>query len=253
MSEFTNGDIVTCPRCGGDAVQRVQEYDIPGFMRAYRWIACPPCHAQAEKVEMARVAAEAKEWVRKAKNDAGIRGPIQDRSLDGFSTPLPGQGRALAAARLFAAQDGPCWLAFCGATGTGKSHLAVAIANQAVEGGCRSVCYAKLIGMMRRFRATFHDDADETERQVARRYRSVRLLIVDEFGVRGELTEWERATLDDILDYRWEQKARTIIISNMAPDKMFESAGERIESRFADLGAIVRFTWVDHRKNGKVK
>ncbi len=243
------GEPVACTECGGAAVRHVIPYRLSGVQKVYHWIECKTCKAAEDEEIKRRRLEESTASARHAKSRAGIKGLLQERSFEGFVAKDPGQRAALAEAQIFAGGKGSTWLAFCGATGTGKSHLAGAIVNQLIESGWRSVCYVKVIEMMRRFRATFHDNAKETEQQVAHYYQTVALLALDEFGVRKELTEWERMTLDDILDCRWEQQRRTLIVSNMTAGNMFKAAGERIESRFAECGQIVNFTWGDHRKS----
>ncbi len=247
-SEPKHGDTVECSRCGGRATFKLLDIGIYRPGKPLKTIHCKACDAAQEKARADRRAEKHAEYLDKAKIAAGIEGPLQQRTLEGFKAKGAAQTAAKTAATNFSKSEGAIWLAFCGPTGTGKSHLATAIANCAIEGGEKSVCYAKMISMMRRFRATFHRDCRETEESVARYYRKVKLLILDEFGIRKELSEWERMTLDDILDYRWEQQKRTLIISNMTAKEMITAAGERIASRFAELGAVVNFTWSDYRK-----
>lgn len=247
-SNLTDGQAHPCPECGKPGIYRVRGYKIGRTIRSHVWVECTRCEmTKRQEAEQRETTAKASRIIH-AKRAAGIAGSLQARSFGGFETETGEQETALAVAGIFARDGGPAWLAFCGATGTGKSHLAVAIANEVIESYSGSVRYVKLIEMMRRFRATFHDRAGETEQYIANEYKRVRFLILDEFGARQELTEWERMTLDDILDSRWEQQRRTLIVSNMTAKAMFAAAGERIESRFAECGQIVNFTWADHRK-----
>ena len=238
---------LTCLTCGHDAV-RHHGHRLTGTRVLRSWIVCKHCTEVQNKKAAAHLAAEKAKWIVKQKERAGIEGRLQDRSLNGFEAKTSEQKAAIEIADIFARDGGPAWLAFCGATGTGKSHLAVAIVNYVIESYSRSVCYVKVIEMMRRFRATYHHGPGETEQDVANHYKKIRFLILDEFGIRKELSEWERMTLDDILDHRCEQQRRTLIVSNMTAKDMFAAAGERIESRFADCGQIVNFTWGDYRK-----
>lgn len=245
-----DGEIVPCPRCGESGIQRVRHY-VHIRRPPVLWVECAACEKARREAKQRRWIEENITRIRQRKTVAGIEGPLQKRSFDGFEAKSEEQRGVLDSAKIFADGHGPIWLAFCGRTGTGKSHLALAIANHMIESGSRSICYVKVIGMMRRFRATFNSkNVGETEEEVASYYQHVDLLVLDEFGIRKELSEWEGMTLDDILNYRWEQEKRTIIISNMTPKQMFLAAGERIESRFAELGDIVDFTWDDYRKRG---
>jgi DNA replication protein DnaC len=174
---------------------------------------------------------------------AGLDG-MEDRTFEAFQVTDENKP-AYDAARTIGF-DRP-WLALVGACGTGKSHLCAAIGLQALEARS-SVLYVKLPAILRRIKASFRKDSPESEQAVVQHYQRVKVLIVDEFGLKLEMTDWERATLDEIFDYRWERKMILVLASNMPANQLFASAGDRIESRFAQIGTIVPCTWADWRK-----
>lgn len=250
---------VLCPDCSGGLVERERIPSTTSVNGYTSIMICPKCHPErapgfGEQQETLRRA----DLVRRAKAHAGIHGPLQDWSFDTYEISGEGQFFALNAAREFFQHwrggQSPGWLAFLGKNGTGKCHLAVSIANAMIETAPgTAVIYTKLIRLMRRIRATYGNVSRETEQQVVKEIDRAELLILDEFGIRTELSDWERATLDDIIDHRWERGKPLIITSNMNAKDLFALAGERIESRFAELGQVVKFTWDDWRKASRRK
>lgn len=137
------------------------------------------------------------------------------------------------------------WLAFLGQTGTGKTHLACALIYEAMLSGM-TVEYTKHIGLIREIRSTY-GSGRITEKQVVQRFNRANLLVIDEIGLRSVMSDWERATLDDIIDHRSEMKKRLILTSNLSSKEFFGLLGERVESRFAELGEVVPLIGDDYR------
>ena len=141
------------------------------------------------------------------------------------------------------------WLAFVGKTGTGKTLLTCAIIRELlIKYTPFNFIYTKHIRMIRRIRSTYQSSTTENEYEIINKFSKIKLLILDEVGLIDEISAWERATLDDILDYRYERKLPVILTSNLPAKKLFGMLGERIESRFIELGRIVNCTWGDYRR-----
>lgn len=195
--------------------------------------------------------ARAAEQLRLNQAPAGIHGPLRERTFDSYDPGPEGAGRwqALQAARRYVENEGrdPIWLLLAGHTGTGKSHLALAIATAVLAKLTTRVHYTKLARLMRRIRSTFRRESAESELEAVDFYQRARWLIIDEFVMGNDLTPWERITLDDILDHRWEQRKPTVIVSNKPAVTLFETVGDRFESRFLDCGEVVNFLWKDYR------
>ena len=254
QSKVPPDEPVKCDVCGADAVKKYR-YKLSGVGIA-DWIDCAICKERQAAERESIAAAQAAFRIRRAKERAGILDRLQDWHFRGYEVTEEGQMAAFNAATEFSKKftngDFPGWLALVGKNGTGKCHLAVSIANEIIEMGHRPrVMYTKLIRLMRRIRAAYGPSLDETEESIIRDIDRQDLLIIDEFGIKDKLSDWEKATLDDIIDHRWEQKKALIIISNMNAADAMKLAGERIESRFADYGKIVKFTWGDYRKRKK--
>lgn len=152
-------------------------------------------------------------------------------------------------------------LIFCGRFGTGKTHLACAIAKVAMDAGfsCQFVTVSRLFAEIH---ATWKPDRTESELDVIDRYASLDLLIVDEVGAQYG-TDAEIKSLFDVLGQRYGDMKSTILISN-APLYVTEAQekagirplvsyiGPRVLDRFHETGsAAIGFTWESYRGHKK--
>ncbi|HBV5823981.1 TPA: ATP-binding protein, partial [Klebsiella pneumoniae] len=74
-------------------------------------------------------------------------------------------------------------LVMCGKPGTGKNHLALAIARHVIEHHQSSVIFTTALKIAREFKSTWSKTATRTEDEVIRYFTKPDLLIVDEVGV----------------------------------------------------------------------
>jgi len=232
---------VECPRCKGPA----QKKSTIMLDEERSWVVCPECERLQREEDARLVKAQELVALRLRRERAGLS---ESCTFDTFIVA----GSAEKAAAIKIAGDVALgrirWALFAGKTGTGKTHLAKAVLDDAMLRG-HPIRYVKLVDFMRELRACYFQAAKETEATVIARYKAVRFLAIDEFGLKSDLSEWERATLDDLLDVRWEKQLPTILITNMTAREFFAQTGDRIESRFAQIGRVVSFTWEDFRRN----
>lgn len=173
------------------------------------------------------------------------------RSFDNYRAETPAQQKALAACQRFAEdfddyQRTGAGLIMTGRPGTGKTHLACAIANRVIEQGHTSV-FITASKMIRKIRETYRRDSEFTEQQVIDSLRDVDLLIIDEVGVqRG--TESEEHLLFEVLNERNSVFAPTIILSNLTAEEIKSYIGERAMDRLREGGGkLVVFDWDSYR------
>jgi DNA replication protein DnaC len=122
---------------------------------------------------------------------------------DHFHELLPGEGNP---------DPGRNGLFVAGPKGTGKTHLAAAIANQLMQGGTPVICMT-MIDLLERIRRTFRASSGASEGEVQRIYRTVPLLIIDDLG-KEPATEWATATIYGIINGRYEACLPTIVTTN---------------------------------------
>lgn len=182
---------------------------------------------------------------------AAIPPRFRDRRLDTYVAEIDGQRAALDVARDYVADldrtisAGRC-LVLLGRPGTGKTHLACAIAHQALARG-RSALYATVMDVIRAVRGTWRRDADTTEQAMLAKFSAVDVLVLDEVGVQFG-TDAERVTLFDVLNRRYLDCRPTILISNETTEGLKKYIGERMFDRLREGGGrVVIFDWDSHR------
>jgi DNA replication protein DnaC len=119
-----------------------------------------------------------------------------------------------------------------GKTGTGKSHLASALIKQALVAGKRAKM-VKFKDMVLQIRASYDDN--RTEESILRPYIQCYLLSIEDIGtIRSGKVESDfcQDTLLTVIDARLERKLPTVITTNLSPETIYASFGERLASRF---------------------
>jgi DNA replication protein DnaC len=122
-----------------------------------------------------------------------------------------------------------------GSVGTGKTHLAMCLAKDGAY-------YTRFADISRRIRAKF-----DNEEAVLESLAEKRLLIIDEVG-RGKGSDFNRDTLFEVIDRRYNNKKPTTLITNMSLDEFKTEYGAALMDRFRPLTAV--FSWASYR--GKV-
>ena len=141
---------------------------------------------------------------------------------------------------------GRCMI-FYGNTGTGKTHLACAIANSILKRDYTTV-YIGLIDVINSVKRTYSTNSDKSEQEVIDSLSSPDLLILDEIGVQFN-TDTEKLILFEIINNRYEAIKPTIIISNRTAAELGEFVGERVIDRMRENGGkLLNFDWQSHRK-----
>lgn len=137
-------------------------------------------------------------------------------------------------------------LIFTGNPGTGKTHVACAIANHVLSKGGTAL-YTTATDFLIRLRNTYKKDSDESERQVYEAFQSPDLLVVDEIG-RSQETEHSVSSIFHMIDKRYRELRPTILVTNMDRDRAKAFLGEALISRFREGGGkMLGFAWPDLR------
>ena len=105
------------------------------------------------------------------------------------------------------AQHPDGWLVLAGGTGSGKTHLAAAIAHQQRQAG-RPYLFVVVPDLLDRLRADMRGDRDRPE--YIEHVRTCEFLVLDDLGVHSA-TEWAQEKLYQILNYRYNAKLPTVI------------------------------------------
>jgi len=219
---------------------------------------CPVCVEEQERKEadQARKAEAARrdDQLRELRRNSGIPRRFVDASFSGYQ-PASHQSQANhAMCRAYAEQfasrmETGGGLVLCGKPGTGKTHLACAIGNHVIETLMRSVVYTSVTKLSRTVKATYSNDAEQTEQDAIRSFVVPHLLIVDEVGAqRGSETELLLA--QEIIDERYQDLKPTIIISNLTESELSRFVGERaLDRMYEGGGAVLAFNWDSYRRS----
>jgi DNA replication protein DnaC len=144
------------------------------------------------------------------------------------------------------AKDAHGWLLLKGGYGSGKTHLAAAIANERLSRN-EAVLFVVAPDLLDHLRATF---APTSRVSYDDRFESIRnapFLILDDLGAQSA-TAWANEKLFQLLNYRYNAQLATVITMN----RELEEIEPRVRSRLADtsLCAIITILAPDFRQGG---
>lgn len=215
------------------------------------------------KAEEERKAAEEAEADRKRKRDridrligqSGIGRRFMMRTFDNFVCETEDQTKCYEIALEYAehfeqhAASGT-GIFFAGKVGTGKTHLAAAIALYLMNKGT-PVIFRTGIDMFADIRKAYSGDVSESA--ILGTYKTVDLLIIDDLG-KEKMTEWAASMLFGIINARYENMLPTIITTNIGTAGLEKSFGEdttraqAIISRLQETSIDVPMKWGDYRR-----
>ncbi len=134
------------------------------------------------------------------------------------------------------------WLVMMGRYGCGKTHLAAAIANRAIENNT-STLFLTVPDLLDWLRFAY-SGVDMSFEERFEEIREMPLLILDDFGTQNA-TAWAQEKIFQIMNHRYVNKLPTVITSNMLIND-FEG---RIRSRLQDpnLVTVVKIMAPDFR------
>jgi DNA replication protein DnaC len=218
----------TCPICKDHGfVRREVELGDADFGRAI------PCTCRV---------GEMRDRLRKRSH---LVGHLATRTFDTFDPegrdgPLMGLEWALGTCREYAiAPVG--WLVLSGPSGTGKTHLAAAIANRQIELG-NEVFFTVVPDLLDHLRATFAPGSDVSYDELFEAVRNAPLLVLDDLGTQTE-TSWAREKMFQVLNHRYNAELPTVITTNHTLSDMDERLRTRLSdkkaSRVCEIGARV--------------
>ena len=134
---------------------------------------------------------------------------------------------------------------FAGTTGTGKNHLASAIANVYISKNKTAVVIT-ISDLMIRLRETYNDDSADTEMALIKKLSEVDLLVLDEVGVQRN-TNNEQVTLSTIINNRDALNKPTGVLTNLGYQDLVKTLGERAMDRIMTQGIWSVFNWESFR------
>lgn len=219
------------------------------------WSHCPNCVA----LDIAQHSAEAQSELARARHEArqkrigasGVPPRFAAATLQTFQANTDQQRRVLEYAMAYVddlesvVRTGRC-LILVGGVGTGKTHLACAIARVAIE---RGYCarFETVQRALRRIKDAWRA-VDTTESSVVDQFCQPDLLVLDEVGVQTG-SDFEKNLIFDVINERYEQRRPTILLSNLDSDGVKQYLGPRVTDRLReDGGRMFACDWESYRR-----
>ena len=189
---------------------------------------------------------------------SGIKKRFRQRTFPNFRTDTPGRKKNYGIAKEYADNwayhqakgDG---LYIEGTNGTGKTHLAAAIALQLIHEGVPVICKTSS-DLLLDIKKSFDGDGIR-ESDVLDIYKRVDLLIIDDLG-KEQCSDWSMSTLYSILNDRYEDMKPTIVTTNynqaalaaaLTPKGYDDSKIAAILSRLREVSIVMTMAWEDIR------
>jgi DNA replication protein DnaC len=155
--------------------------------------------------------------------------------------------RALALAQEYAERPQD-WLLFTGNHGSGKTHLAAAIANYRFDQGYPALLITAP-DLLDHLRATFNPTSSVSYDRRFEELRAAPLLILDDLGVHSA-TAWAKEKLYQLFNHRYNARLPTVITSSLTLDEL-EQQDPLIFSRLIDPARCMYFALVVPPYRGK--
>lgn len=121
------------------------------------------------------------------------------------------------------------WFVIFGSYGSGKTHLAAAIANYQLNIGAPPL-FIVVPDLLDHLRATFSPDSGTTLDRRFDEIKSSSLLVLDDLGTQN-MTPWVREKLYQLFNYRYTAQLPTVITTSDNPEDMDPRIKSRIEDK----------------------
>lgn len=194
--------------------------------------------------------------------NSGLRKRWADCKLENF-VPRNGQEKALEIALKFTEQfwkrDNPMdgvGLILCGGVGSGKTHLAAAVANAVISGapipddyaydiGCGTklptntspVMFSSTVSLLSELKREFAD-TEVRSRDIMEQFKNAPLTVLDDLGAE-KLTDWALERIFEIVDHRYGEKLPIVVTTNATTEEMRERFGLRVYDRLKEMCIVV--------------
>ena len=134
---------------------------------------------------------------------------------------------ALRVARTFA-EEPQGWLVLTGPGGSGKTHLAAAIANRCIERG-RTVLFVFVPDLLDHLRGTYGPQSSVSYDDLSQQVRNAPVLVLDDLGSHSS-TPWAQEKLFQVINHRFNSMLPTVFTVRGPLQRLDEGVRTRLES-----------------------
>ena len=239
-----------CPSHGEFVAVCVKREDLE------KWHGCPQCASELRSAkELDELEAERKKRagarIERLLGRSAVPSRFASKTFADFVADTPKKERVLAACVDYAEnfpgrlEDGGC-LIMLGMPGTGKTHLAAAVAQYVIQAHGMPALYTTVNEMVRRFKDNFKTH-EHTETAIINLYASPALLVIGEIGA-GWGTSTQPLYLFEIFNARYQVKLPTVMCGNLTIEQVRSAVGDRVADRLNE-GSPKRLVlnWESHR------
>ena len=127
------------------------------------------------------------------------------------------------------------WLVFTGPNGSGKTHLAAAIADRCIDDG-RVVFFVHVPDLLDHLRSSFAPASDISYSDLFDQVRNTPLLVLDGLGTQS-VTPWAQEKLQQIFNHRHNARLPTVVTTASKLDELDPYIVSRLQSE--DVSRVV--------------
>lgn len=226
-----------CERCGNT-------YDYYKFSNGQEFR--HGCECELIEIGKKERAERKEKYLNRIFNQSNVNASLSDATVNSYQPQNEHQVHAKSTAIEYVkgfSIDEPKSLILQGSYGTGKSHLAYAVAKAIKQQGY-SVAFMHIPMLMERIKATYNRNATETTDELVQLLSSIDLLVLDDIGV--ENTEHTLNKLFSIADNRVGKN--NIFTTNFSDKELNQNMNwQRINSRMKQNARTVRVLGDDFR------
>nr|WP_308816245.1 ATP-binding protein [Staphylococcus epidermidis] len=227
-----------CSKCGNT-------YDYYKFSNGHEFR--HGCDCELIEIGKKERAARKEKYLNRIFNQSNVNASLRDATVNSYQPQNEHQVQAKKTAIEYVktfSVDKPKSLILQGSYGTGKSHIAYAIAK-AIKNEGYSVAFMHIPMLMGRIKATYNKNAAETTDELVQLLSNIDLLVLDDIGV--ENTEHTLNKLFSIVDNRVGKN--NIFTTNFSDKELNQNMNwQRINSRMKHNARTVKVLGDDYRE-----
>lgn len=205
------------------------------------------CDCELIEIGKKERAARKEKYLNRIFNQSNVNASLRDATVNSYQPQNEHQVQAKKTAIEYVktfSVDKPKSLILQGSYGTGKSHIAYAIAK-AIKNEGYSVAFMHIPMLMERIKATYNKNASETTDELVQLLSNIDLLVLDDIGV--ENTEHTLNKLFSIVDNRVGKN--NIFTTNFSDKELNQNMNwQRINSRMKHNARTVKVLGDDYRE-----